>query len=94
MDTYHEMSDYMSILDHVKKALKPDGLIVIIEKLKSRIIGKSRNEQTDAHSLSTKYVKEELQEAGFILRYENNNLGNWENDPDKVIWMLIAKKEK
>lgn len=94
MDTYHEMSDYMSILRHVKKALKPNGQIVIIEKLKSRIIGKSRHAQTQAHSLGTKYVKQELQKAGFTLRYENNDLGNWENDPDKVIWMLVANKEK
>ncbi|WP_299116839.1 class I SAM-dependent methyltransferase [uncultured Winogradskyella sp.] len=93
MDTYHEMEDYRSILGHVKKALKPGGQIVIIEKLKSRIIGKSRQEQTNAHSLSTKYVKQELRSSGFILRYENNNLGHWENDPDKIIWMLVAHKQ-
>jgi predicted methyltransferase len=93
MDTYHEMTDYMIILDHVKTALKSGGQIVIIEKLKSRIIGKSRDKQTDAHSLSSKYVKQELEKAGFTIRYENNDLGNWENDPDKVIWMLVAKKD-
>ncbi|EDP70865.1 Methyltransferase type 11 [Flavobacteriales bacterium ALC-1] len=93
MDTYHEMTDYMTILDHVKTALKSGGQIVIIEKLKSRIIGKTRDEQTDAHSLSTKYVKQELEKAGYTIRYENNDLGNWENDPDKVIWMLVAKKD-
>lgn len=93
MDTYHEMTDYMTILDHVKTDLKPGGQIVIIEKLKTRIIGKTRDEQTDAHSLSTKYVKKELESAGFTIRYENNDLGNWENDPDKVIWVLVAKKD-
>ena len=92
MDTYHEMEDYMEILDHVKEALKSDGRIVIVEKLKSRIKGKSREAQTDAHSLSTKYVKRELKKVGFELMHENNDLGNWENDPEKVIWMLIAKK--
>nr|WP_321234955.1 class I SAM-dependent methyltransferase [uncultured Psychroserpens sp.] len=92
MDTYHEMTDYMIILDHIKKALKPGGQIVIIEKLKSRIIGKSRDEQTDAHSLGPEYVENELQEAGFTIRYKNEDLGDWENDPDKVIWMLIARK--
>ena len=60
MDTYHEMTDYMTILEHVNKALKYGGTIVIIEKLKIRIKGKSRSAQTNAHSLSTKYVKQVL----------------------------------
>ena len=94
MDTYHEMTDYMTILEHVKTALKSGGKIVIIEKLKSRIIGKTRDEQTDAHSLSSKYVRQELEKVGFTIRYENNDLGNWENDPDKVIWMLVAIKNE
>lgn len=93
MDTYHEMTDYMTILQHLNKALKSGGTIVIIEKLKTRIKGKSRNAQTDAHSLSTKYVKQELRKAGFKVTYENNDLGDWENDEDKVIWMLVAMKE-
>ena len=32
MDTYHEMKDYMTILEHVKSSLKPSGRILIIEK--------------------------------------------------------------
>jgi len=92
MDTYHEMEDYMTILKHVKVALKSGGRIVIIEKLKSRIKGKSRDIQTDAHSLGSKYVKRELKKVGFKLTYENNDMGDWENDSDKVIWMLVAKK--
>lgn len=93
MDTYHEMTDYMTILKHVKMSLKPGGAIVIIEKLKSNIKGKSRVEQTNAHSLSTTYVKEELGKAGFKVTYKNNDLGHWKKDENKVIWMLIAKKE-
>ncbi len=92
MDTYHEMDDYRVILDHVYSSLKPNGKIVIVEKLKSRIIGKSRSIQTDAHSLGPEYVSEELRDAGFRVIYENNDLGNWENDEDKVIWMLIGTK--
>ena len=45
MDTYHEMVDYMTILGHVHKSLKTGGRIVIIEKLKSRVKGESREEQ-------------------------------------------------
>ena len=93
MDTYHEMDDYMTILDHVHKSLKSGGKILIVEKLKSRIKGKSREAQTDAHSLGMEYVREELSRAGFRPLYSNEDLGDWENDEDKVIWMLIAEKE-
>jgi ubiquinone/menaquinone biosynthesis C-methylase UbiE len=94
MDTYHEMTDYMAILNHAKNALKPGGRIVIIEKLKSRIKGKTRDEQTNAHSLGMRYVKQELKDVGFKLKYEKDDLGDWENDPDKVIWMMVATKPK
>ncbi|MEM7084951.1 MAG: class I SAM-dependent methyltransferase [Bacteroidota bacterium] len=93
MDTYHEMEDYMTILDHVHNSLKSGGRIVILEKLKTRIKGKSREAQTDAHSLGMKYVRRELKKTGFKEVYHNNDLGDWENDEDKVIWMLIAEKE-
>jgi predicted methyltransferase len=94
MDTYHEMTDYMAILNHAKNALKPGGRIVIIEKLKSRIKGKTRDEQTNAHSLGMRYVKQELKDVGFKLKYENDDMGDWENDSDKVIWMVVATKSK
>lgn len=93
MDTYHEITDYMSVLNHVKKALKLGGKVVIIEKLKTRIKGKSRDAQTDAHSLSIPFVKEELESIGMKTIYENEDLGDWENNPAKVLWMLIAEKK-
>ena len=92
MDTYHEMTDYMTILEHVKQSLKPNGRIVIIEKLKERIKGKSRTAQTNAHSLGMKYVEGELIKTGFNIVHRNNNIGNWENDEEKVIWILVGQK--
>jgi len=94
MDTYHEMNDYMAILKHVHASLKSKGRIVIIEKLKTHIKGKSRAAQIDAHSLGPTYVKKELIDAGFKIVHQNNDIGDWENDTNKVIWMLIAEKPK
>ena len=94
MDTYHEMTDYMTILEHVKKALKPEGRIVILEKLKTRIKGKSRRAQTNARSLRIKYVKEELERVGLKIMHQDRNIGEWENDPDKIIWILVAEKPR
>ncbi len=90
MDTYHEMKDYMAILEHVRVALKPNGRIVILEKLKSHARNKTRREQISAHTLSPRYVKKELQVAGFKLVKEINDMGYWENDSSKKIWILIG----
>lgn len=90
VDTYHEMEDYMTILGHIKKSLKPGGRIVLIEKLKDHARNKSRKEQTRAHTLSSKYVRKELKEAGFSISTEIKDMGDWENDKSKTIWMLVA----
>lgn len=94
IDTYHEMDDYMDILKHVHKALKPGGKLVILEKLKTRVKGKSRGDMTIAHSLAPKYVREEMKEAGFHIIHHNKDMGDWENDEDKTMWMLIGQKAK
>lgn len=92
VDTYHEMTDYKTILSHVHKALKPGGKLVILEKLKSRVKNGTRKEQTNAHTLGTKYVKQELKAANFKITKQINDLGNWENDEEKVMWVLVAVK--
>lgn len=90
MDTYHEMKNYMAVLEHVKMALKPNGKIVILEKLKSHARNKSRKEQTSAHTLSPKYVRKDLLEAGFKVIKQENNIGDWENNSSKKIWILVG----
>lgn len=91
VDTYHEIVDYKAVLAHVREALKPGGRIVILEKLKEYARERTRNEQVTSHTLSLSYVRDELREAGFEILRSANNLGNWENDPDKKIWLLIAR---
>ena len=90
IDAYHEMNDYQQILFHVKKALKPDGRILILEKLKRQKIGKSRKEQTQGHTIAPKYVENELKEAGFEVIAIEKDLGYWEEDPDKKIWVIVG----
>jgi len=90
IDAYHEMNDYKQILLNVKKALKPDGRLVVLEKLKHKMIGKSRQEQTLAHTISPEFVENELIEAGFVVTALEKDLGFWEEDPDKKIWVLLA----
>lgn len=92
IDTYHEISDYKEVLGHLNNSLKPGAKLVLLEKLKKRLVGKSREDQVSGHTLSLSYVKKELQDAGFIIRTEINDLGQWEEDPTKTMWVLIAEK--
>ncbi len=92
IDTYHEIEAYKKVLNHIRKALKPGGRIMVLEKLKKRIVGKSRAEQVAAHSLAIHYVEKELQQAGFAIINKIENHGLWQNDGDKQMWVLLAKK--
>ncbi len=92
IDTYHEISAYKKMLNHIRKALKPGGQLIILEKLKERIKGKSREEQVAAHSLALHYVEKELQQAGFTITSKIENYGTWQNEADKQMWVLLAKK--
>lgn len=90
VDTYHEIDEYETMLAHIRKSLKPGGRLLILEKLKNHARNKSRNEQTNAHTLSPKFVKKELKEAGFTVTGEYKDIGNWENETTKKIWVLVA----
>lgn len=92
VDSYHEMAKPMTMLRHFRKALKPGGRILILEKLKEKVRNKSRKSQTTAHSLGPEYVREELKEAGFTILNEVRDMGDWEKNPKKKIWLLVASK--
>ncbi len=91
-DTYHEMDAYKEILRHVKRALKPGGQLMVLEKLKDWVRGKSRERQVSSHSLGPEYVREELKQAGFTIISEIEDHGDWERETDKQMWVILAQK--
>lgn len=93
MDTYHEIDDYMEVLSHIHSALKPGGRLLMLEKLKDHAKGKSREDQVDSHTLSSKYVKKELQDTGFEVIDEISDFGKWEREESKTMWILVAIKK-
>ncbi|MEZ4810917.1 MAG: methyltransferase domain-containing protein [Allomuricauda sp.] len=92
IDTYHEMDAHVKMLQHVKNALKPGGKVMILEKLKDWVRGKSRKEQVSSHSLGPDYVRKELEQAGFVIISEIANHGKWEREQDKQMWVMVAQK--
>ncbi|MCE2612165.1 class I SAM-dependent methyltransferase [Flavobacteriaceae bacterium D16] len=92
VDTYHEIGSYMTVLEHIRRSLKPKGRLIILEKLKEHARNKSRDEQVRSHTLSRKYVKQELRKAGFGIVTEIKDMGKWEEEEDKTMWLLVAEK--
>ncbi|MEM9647990.1 MAG: class I SAM-dependent methyltransferase [Bacteroidota bacterium] len=92
IDTYHEMDSHEKILRHVKSSLKSGGKLMLLEKLKKRVVGKSRREQVTAHSLGPEYVRDELRDAGFNIISEVEDHGDWEHETSKQMWFIVAQK--
>lgn len=90
MDTYHEMDDYKEVLEHVKKSLKPDGRLVLIEPIADEREKWSRKRQEDKHEISIRYACADLKEAGFIILKEENPFLNREEIKGDKLWMIIA----
>ncbi len=91
IDTYHEIDEYMKVLGHIKKALKPEGRLLMLEKLKTQKKGKSREEQARGHTLASKFVKEELKDAGFTIIKQIDDFGDWQENNEKQMWILVAE---
>lgn len=91
VDTYHEIGDYVQYLKNLKSALKPNGKLIILEKLKTEHREKTRQQQAYFHTLAMDFVKQELQEAGYRIVDQRNDMGFWENNPEKIIWVLVAE---
>ena len=91
VDTYHEIGDYVEYLKNLKSALKPNGKLIILEKLKTEHSEKTRQQQAYFHTLSMDFVKQELKNAGYRIIDQRNDMGFWENNPEKIIWVMVAE---
>lgn len=93
IDSYHEMDKPGKMLASVRQALKPGGTLVILEKLKAHAKGKSRADQEKSHTLAPGFVIKELKAAGFKVEGLHSDLGNWERDKDKPMWLVVARNQ-
>jgi SAM-dependent methyltransferase len=90
VNAYHEMDSFRSILERLKRALKPDGRLVLVEPFDAKLRGESRAKQTKAHSLAPTFAEEELRAAGFdvtALRDPFVRAGSEEQ------WLIVAQPE-
>jgi len=87
-NAYHEFTANMSMLRHIKQALKPGGILVMAEYVDREVYGASRDRQVEDHNLAMKYAEEELKRTGFdIVRRDTLRRGDWGH-----FWMLKCKR--
>jgi ubiquinone/menaquinone biosynthesis C-methylase UbiE len=64
VDTYHEFQDPEAMLESIKKALKPNGRIALLEQ---RLEGDTASHTNIEHRMSVEQVLAEWEPAGFML---------------------------
>jgi ubiquinone/menaquinone biosynthesis C-methylase UbiE len=68
VNAYHEMTQHATILEHIRKALRPNGRLVILEQITDRLRDEQRAAQVKAHELAPEFVVGELHSAGFRVQ--------------------------
>ena len=66
-NAYHEMTAHDARLNHVISALKPRGVLVVMDGMWNDHESRSREEQVKFHELAPALAKTEVEKAGFEI---------------------------
>jgi predicted methyltransferase len=94
VNAYHEMTAHKAMLRHTLAALKPGGVLLLLDRSVTKWEPLSRGEQTKQHRLAPRIVRPEIERAGFKvveLRDPFQEIPPDENGPARW-WLLIARK--
>jgi predicted methyltransferase len=88
LNSYHELTDYRSMLAGIRKALKPGGLLVLVDNLAPAGWFTERADQASHHAIEPKFVEAELLAAGFQMVDRND---------DFIVrpyqqWLIVARR--
>jgi len=87
VNAYHEMRAYHAILHQLRRALKPDGRLVIVEPLSEKRRHESREAMVKVHEIALPFVEEEVRSAGFrVARTEDP----FTTQASEMMWLLVA----
>jgi ubiquinone/menaquinone biosynthesis C-methylase UbiE len=65
VNAYHEMTEHQAMLEHIRKALKPGGRLVIVEPISAERRDSTRDEQTRRHEIAPGFVEQDAKSAGY-----------------------------
>lgn len=67
VNAYHEMEQHQLILAALRRALKPDGRLVIVEPVTPSKRGRPRADEARNHEIDPEYVLQDARAAGFAV---------------------------
>ena len=88
---YHEMTEHTTMLARMREALKPSGLLVIVEPISPNRRDATREVQIKAHQLAPHFALEEVHAAGFDLASFNDPLDSAHRHDNHGEWLLAAR---
>ena len=90
LDAYHEMNEYVKMLQHIKASLKSGGRLVLCEPIAEERRKLSRMDQKQKHELGMNFALEDLKKAGFsILKQQDPFVDRMKEKGDKM-WVVVA----
>ena len=87
MNTYHELAKHEAILAAVKRALRPGGLLVVVDNAPSDDAW-PRAEQASHHGLAPRHAAAELRAAGYEIAARDDA---FITSPQPQ-WMIVARR--
>lgn len=92
LNAYHEVTKRVPVLDGVWRALKPGGLLVIVDNLPTDSTW-SRDQQAARHGLALHFARAELEAQGFdIVSTDPKFIENKNGDRRQRQWMIVARR--
>ena len=92
LDTYHEMDAHEEVLQHIKRALKRDGRLLICEPIADDRKAMSRREQERKHELALDFTLADLKKAGFKIIFQKDNFIDRTKQKGDRMWVIVAGK--
>jgi ubiquinone/menaquinone biosynthesis C-methylase UbiE len=93
VNAYHEMPAHEPMLAHVRKALKPQGRLVLVEPIVDARRDLSRDEQVRRHQIAPEFVTREARKVGFdIVGLEDPF--TMKPDGNELEWLLVLRPSR
>jgi ubiquinone/menaquinone biosynthesis C-methylase UbiE len=92
VNAYHEMTRRVPILDGIKRALRPGGLVVIVDNSPPDSV-QARKSQVERHMLALDFARDDLEAQGFeIVSSDPKFVDRKLTDHTMQQWLLVARR--